>query len=288
VPLPVAMEVFSLNAELNQPDREPDLRAVIGSRGLLVVPWRADLQWAELHAGPIDPEEKKWFRIPKQHRAILEIWQVRNDYFARPLGEPRGADLVASLRAWAEQRDGGKLVLGRPLPDYGPEPLPLSLPRRSASRPPDFRFVFPDHGRETERIRVTPWGFTSDHLHRIKEPWHGAVGDVVAIDRDHAVAYFARVDLGLRGEAEAALKEWADKDGWNLRILEGTHPLIHTEKPPATHSGSSLCQDCGHSLGTGMASHMAFSSTGHKKTRCRICGGRYAWFEKAEGPAPVP
>lgn len=113
----------------------------------------------------------------------------------------------------------------------------------ASDRAPDFRFVFtPADGA------VVPWGFLGgDRLAGlVQEPGDGAIGDVVALDADHAIASFARVDDAFRERAEAELRRWAQVDRWLLEIepglrplalLPGWNPTIGDGRPPVPDAG---------------------------------------------------
>lgn len=275
-----------------QPDRPPDLRVIIDDGRILAVPWRCNLAGADLHARVMDRSEllepSGVYRLGGvgEKRSVYEAWQKGRDLFCREIRVESSVDRTSQLRDWAVQ-EGLELTLGEPLPDLGPEPEPLKIPYRSAPQPPDFRFIYVPEDR---KLRVTPWGFTTTGLEKLHEPWDGAVGDVIASDRERAVACFGRVEPGIRREAEEALRAWAVADDWELLIEPGVLPLIQVEERPdegpaaaarskVPYSGLAVCRDCGDVRSNGSASHMAFHMKGYQRTRCRICGGRYVWSE---------
>lgn len=292
-----------MNLNPQQPDRSPDLRLIVDERRILMVAWRPDLAGAKLHAGPIDqatPTASSGYRLGGigRNRSVYEGWRTGNDLFCREIRTELSVDRSPRLRIWAAAK-GLNLRLGKPLPEFGPAPVPIVLLYRVAARPPDFRFVFVPgdlpgrHAGATGlarrnaggRLRIVPWGFTDLGLERIYEPWVGAVGDVIALDRDRAIAHFARVDDGVREGAEDALRAWAGVDDWELEIEPGTRPLVKPARrsqptrssPTGPYSGRAVCRDCGDTRSTGSTSHMAFGTRGYRRTRCRICGGRYTW-----------
>ena len=80
---PATMEVLSLSSQFTQPSRMPDLRAIIDERGVLVVPWRSSLRWAELNARPVDGSKRACFPGPGPVRSVFELWRTQDACLAR-------------------------------------------------------------------------------------------------------------------------------------------------------------------------------------------------------------
>ena len=150
------------------------------------------------------------------------------------------------------------------------------VPLRTVPVAPLFRFRF-----GPERGELLPIGFGGDRLgDELPIGWSGAIGDVIALDADTALASFERVPDELRPTAEAVLQLWAEDDGWRLSILPGTRAL-GALADLGEHTGMT-CQDCRLLLNTGYASGMALQARGYMRTRCPRCGGRMAWYERPE------
>jgi len=256
--------------------RPPDLRAVHGPRGLVVGRWSSRLRWAELHARTLAFDEA--FAEPEE-LAVFELWDEPGRWFARPVGDASLADPLAVQRLtdWASVRG---LEFGPPLPERSPTPPPVAVSVRVTSEPPAFRFVQDSSKR---RLRVHPWGRGAEQVVKdLREPWAGAVGDLVAIDPDRCVAHFARVPDSLRATTEALLRRWAADDGWELEIREALAPLAAPKGPSSPHPRQSVCTGCASRLHSGFASAVSFHQRGFCLTRCDVCGGRRVWFGQLE------
>ena len=273
------MEVFAVKesrcaaAEV----RPPDLRAVHGPLGLTVRRWSPELRWAELHSRALAFDES--FLGP-EGLAVFELWDEPARWVARPVGDASLEDSLAvrRLTGWASDR---ALELGRALPDRAPAPPPVEVPRRFALGPPAFRFV-QDSG--CDAVRIHPWGRGAELLvDELREPWKGALGDIVVLDADRCEARFARVPDSLRPSAECLLRRWATEDEWELDFREGVEPLIAPRRAYPAHPGESVCTGCGSRLGCGFASALLFHQQGFHRTRCRICWGRRVWFDQGGG-----
>lgn len=143
---------------------------------------------------------------------------------------------------------------------------PLPIPHTGSEGFPAFRFRFdPVHGW------VRPWG-------EWMEPWsyrpltdtRQAVGEILAINGDHALSVFAWVPCDLRVWAEAALQDWARRDDWILEIAPGLHPLHDPPPLPKPRNGE-RCERCGEHGPSGYIYAMQHSN--FRPSRCR-CGGR--------------
>lgn len=273
------MEVFALKESQSAAAevRPPDLRAVHGPLGLTVRRWSPELRWAELHSRALAFDES--FLGP-EGLAVFELWDEAAAWVARPVGEASLEDSLAVRRLtnWASDR---ALEVGNVLPDRAPAPPPLEPPHRFVSDPPAFRFMYVSGG---STLSVHPWGRGAERLvDELREPWRGALGDIVALDADRCEARFTRVPDSLRPSAEVSLRRWATEDEWELDVREGLEPLIAPRRAYPAHPGESVCTGCGSRLGCGFATALLFHHQGFHRTRCRICGGRRVWFDQGDG-----
>jgi hypothetical protein len=224
------------------------------------------MRWAELYRrrlrlGPLE------FARPPHGMAVAEVWVDGNQCVVRWIG---GDDDRASvlLAAWAAGW-GLRLVVGQPLPEVAAEHLAVSLPYQETQPEPAFRFLY-----QRGMLRVVPTGFASDPASTLYEPFGGAIGDIVALDYDHAIASLALCRCDPVEVAEA-LQHWAELDGWTLALSEETQPLGALRSDPRPLSR--VCTTCGDALGSGWVTHTAYSHRGWVSTRCTICWGRACW-----------
>jgi hypothetical protein len=114
-------------------------------------------------------------------------------------------------------------------------------------------------------------------VRRLQEPWFGAAGDVLALDSEHAVASFARVESSNRAQAEEHLRTWAEADGWSLHIQPKLAPLRDTKPWQATIGGREpSCCACG-AVWRSEGNRVAFPRRRFVTTRCHECNqGRIA------------
>lgn len=166
--------------------------------------------------------------------------------------------------------------MGPDLPDWLEPPRPLAIPTEASETVPAFRFAFPGG-----RLDIWPWGCGAPaNVDRLREPWSGAIGDVLADDDEHAVVRFARGSPAERSDACDALRRWARRDWWRLEIAEGTHPLL-VPTPAPTLIDPARCARCGAAGGgRGWAHGMVVQNRGYESSVCRLCGGRVYWFAR--------
>jgi hypothetical protein len=217
------MEVIDVEGESfprASDDRAPDLRAVHGPLGLNVRGWSSELRWSDLDARPLDFDEAF---VGPEGLAVFELWERPGGWFARPIGDASLDDRVARqrLRSWA---GGREVQLGPVLPERLSPPEPLEVAFRLTSEPPAFRFV---HHRGRGGLCVHPWGRGAEAaVAELREPWPGALGDIVALDAERAEATFARVPGPVRARTESLLRRWAADDGWALAIRGDVAPSV--------------------------------------------------------------
>jgi hypothetical protein len=272
-----SMEVVSVALEIDVRRTGPDLRAVKGSGDLVVRRWSPRLKWSTLYREPL-PAQGGFPFIGPRGIAVFELWRRPDGYFVREIvGVHNGpADGIRLLEEWATAQ-GGRLVVGPALPEWAPPAPPVRVSYELTPDVPAFRFVFEARGQ----LRVYPWGRGAEQaVDNLLEPWDGAIGDVFAIDADRAIAHFAIQPGGWRSAAERALLDWARRDEWHLSIARGLRPLAAPGLKTTAHPRRSACTDCGHTLGEGFASGIAFHNRGFAHTRCSVCGGRHVWFDE--------
>jgi hypothetical protein len=280
-----SMEVISLSKEgsVGRSSRSPDYRAVQGSADLVVTRWTPKLRWAELQRGPIPEDElDRFFPPARDGLCVFELWVDPGRCLARQIGSDELNRVLAlgRLRDWAGLR-GLELEVGPNLPDVV-SPRLVELERRRTTEPPTFRFLYP--GRHGNRLEVFEWGWGGESVvSDLREPWSGGIGDIFALDRDHAEALFARCPAELRSAAEAALRQWSGADDWQLEIKPGLTPLAEPERQPRIYPrANAVCRGCGSTVGGGFGTAMSFQARGYLRTRCDVCGGRRFRFEALE------
>lgn len=152
--------------------------------------------------------------------------------------------------------------------DVSPAAEDITIDYQVASDPPAFRFMFGPRGGA-----VVPYGCLTWHgvVRRLPEPWFGAAGDVLALDFEHAVASFARVEASNRAQAEDHLCTWAEADGWSLRVQPELAPLRDKKQWKATIGGSEpSCSACG-AVWPSERERAAFPQRRALTTRCLEC-----------------
>lgn len=163
----------------------------------------------------------------------------------------------------------------------------LGLEFTPAPKPPTFRFTARQWRPGDYKFEIHPYGFTSLRLQDLVEAQDYAVGEVHAIDNDHAVALFAQGSGKMREFARRELHKWARKDRWSLTIERGNHLLSEPDPPVATHWTPGICRKCRDYWGTGYASHMRYKFEGWQHTYCYGCDGRWVWWSKSKRDIPT-
>lgn len=193
---------------------------------------------------------------------------VETDYSTRLSARP--------IADWAQAQGLTVDYVELPRPPDAPQ---IVLPTREALRIPAFQFTY-NPGARTP-LHVDPTGFKGVDLERLSsaEPW--AVGDIFCRAPNEAIAHFAICHDVDRLQAEAALREWGEWDGWGVMFQSGLTPLARLDASLEMRVMSMTCCECGAYLATGLSSHYGFRSNGRISTRCREfgCNGRVSWLK---------
>lgn len=177
----------------------------------------------------------------------------------------RGGISVVHAAELTDIAESGDVIRGADLLDALPERTPISLAVDDDTAPPHFRFIF---GPTAGRVLHAPYGGVPRFV--TGEP--AAVGDIVARDRDSAVATFAHVDPPSRSRAEAELRRWAFADGWQLEIKPGLRPLGPLPPKAYPDSRTILCTHCGDSAWVSAVVGPHWVQRPFHHTRCGRCG----------------
>lgn len=190
-------------------------------------------------------------------------WLVRR--LAFHLAKHRASRLPPDPRhqvATLDDRARATLALGGPKPPDTAPTEPLEQVEEGPAATLLFRFeatngcVWPAGMRDSQFLRPAP---TRGRF---------ATGAIIALDDDHCIAVFARVNDDSRARAEVLLRQWADQDDWALTIDTGTTPL--PSFGDRTWSGK-VCTHCAYRWHVSAIAMPYYSTVAFESTRCPFC-----------------
>jgi hypothetical protein len=172
--------------------------------------------------------------------------------------------LGVSCVNWRDLAEHARQRRVRPLPE-APVPAPLQLPRDESAPPPTFRFRFaPTAGHVRHGGFCPVW---PDEGASVLPEAPFAVGDIVALDDDRAVASFAYYSDGVRSLAEDHLSRWAEDDDWRLEIAPELRPLGPTLRTNKVFA----CTRCDDRSFLAYFAVDGYLKAPFHRTRCRKC-----------------